>query len=330
MIIARSDYPVDESIREKIALFCDVKKDSVIPLVTTDVLYEIPLILENIGAAEILLERLQLKPKHEPDWKEWNWLISQTKRQKPVINIGLVGKYVELHDAYISVREALNHAALYQDVEINIDWIASTDLEKGKELEKLKRADGIIVPGGFGSRGVEGKIIAAQFARKNKIPFLGLCLGMQAMIIEFAREILEDDGANSTEFDQLTNNPVIDLMPNQHNIVNMGATMRLGLYPCKLISGSKVALLYEKPLVQERHRHRYEVNNKYRAMLEENGILISGISPDNRLVEVVEIKDHPYMIGCQFHPEFTSRPNEPHPLFEGFISSVINRKSNNQ
>ncbi len=325
MIVARSDYSVEENLRDKIALFCDVEKKSVIPLVTTDVLYEIPLVLDEAGVAEILMNRLNLTPRQEPDWKDWRWLITQIKREKPILNIGLVGKYVELHDAYISVREALNHAALHQGVEVNIEWIASTDLEKGKGFDRLQKVDGIVVPGGFGNRGVEGKIMAAHLARTQKIPYLGLCLGMQVMVIEFARDILGDEKTNSSEFDQFTNNPVIDLMPDQHDLSNMGGTMRLGLYPCNLQPGSKAAEVYGVPEISERHRHRYEVNNKYRPILEQNGMAMSGISPDDRLVEIAEIKDHPYMLGCQFHPEFVSRPNRPHPLFVGFIKAVKER-----
>ena len=322
MIIARSDYPVEVSLREKIAQFCDVEKRSVIPLVTAEVLYEIPLLLEEAGVAEILMERLNLTPRQVPDWTEWRWLISQIRQQKPVVNIALVGKYVELHDAYLSVREALNHAALFQGVEVNIKWISSTDLEKSKNTDILKDIDGIVVPGGFGHRGVEGKIMAAQFARQNKIPYLGLCLGMQVMVIEFARSLLKDDKANSSEFDRMSPHPVIDLMLDQHDLANMGGTMRLGLYPCVLEPGCKSAVLYAKNEISERHRHRYEVNNKYRALLEENGMCLAGISPDGRLVEIAELKDHPYMLGCQFHPEFLSRPNRPHPLFTGFIQAV--------
>jgi len=325
MIIARSDYPVAKSLCEKIATFCDVEAQSVIPLVTADVLYEIPLVLEEAGVANILLKRLNLLPRQEPDWREWRWLVNEVKHQKPVINIGLVGKYVELHDAYISIREALTHAALHHGVDVNIKWIQATDLEKGEGIDRLNEVDGILVPGGFGSRGIEGKIIAARFARTKKVPYLGLCLGMQVMVIESGRAALSDEKANSSEFDALTAHPVIDLMPDQHGVTNMGGTMRLGLYPCKLGKGTRAGKAYGVDLIEERHRHRFEVNNSYRETLQDFGMVFSGVSPDNRLVEIAEIKDHPFMVGTQFHPEFLSRPNRPHPLFSGFIKAVCER-----
>ncbi|MCJ7694063.1 MAG: CTP synthase [Anaerolineaceae bacterium] len=322
MIIARSDYPVEQQLCGKISAFCDVEEKSVIPMVTTDVLYEIPLILEQAGVADILLKRLNLVAHKQPDWTEWRWLVAEVKRKRPKVQVALVGKYVELHDAYISVREALKHAALHQGVEVEISWVHSTDLEKEAGLSILDNVDGIIVPGGFGSRGVEGKIAAAKFARTRKVPYLGLCLGMQVMVIEAAREALKDETVNSSEFDHRTTHPVIDLMPDQHDVTNMGGTMRLGLYPCKLLSGSCAADAYKIDQVEERHRHRFEVNNAYREVLETSGMVFSGVSPDNRLVEIAEVKGHPYMLGTQFHPEFLSRPNRPHPLFSGFIKAV--------
>ena len=322
MIIARSDYPVEHHLCEKISAFCDVEEKSVIPMVTTDVLYEIPLILEEAGIAEILLNRLSLVARKQPDWSEWRWLVAEVKRKKPIVNVALVGKYVELHDAYISVREAIKHAALQQGVEVEISWVHSTDLEKDTGLNSLDKIDGIVVPGGFGSRGVEGKIAAAKYARTQKVPYLGLCLGMQVMVIEAARVALANETANSSEFDRQTAYPVIDLMPDQHDITNMGGTMRLGLYPCKLKPGSNACNAYRIDEVEERHRHRFEVNNAYREALEAFGMVFSGVSPDNRLVEIAELKDHPYMLGTQFHPEFLSRPNRPHPLFGGFIKAV--------
>jgi len=325
MIIARSDYPVAKNLCEKIATFCDVEENSVIPMVTTDVLYEIPLVLEEAGVATILLKRLNLVPRQEPDWREWRWLVNEVKHKKPVINIGLVGKYVELHDAYISIREALTHAALHQGVDVNIKWIQATDLEKGEGIDRLNEVDGILVPGGFGSRGIEGKIKAARFARTHKVPYLGLCLGMQVMVIESGRAALNDEKVNSSEFDTLTAHPVIDLMPDQHGIINMGGTMRLGLYPCNLQKGTIAGDAYGVDQVNERHRHRFEVNNSYRDALQDFGMVFSGVSPDNRLVEIAEIKDHPFMLGTQFHPEFLSRPNRPHPLFSGFIKAVCDR-----
>ena len=233
-----------------------------------------------------------------------------------------MGKYVELHDAYISVREALNHAAIHLGVELDLYWIHSAELEKDGIWDTLKACDGIVVPGGFGSRGVDGKIQTAQYCRTEKVPYLGLCLGMQLMVVEFARFALNEPKANSTEFDRSTPTPVIDLMPDQRDISNMGGTMRLGLYPCQLIPGTLVQKAYNKDLVQERHRHRFEVNNEYREELEKHGLVFSGISPDGKLVEIAEVKDHPFMVGTQFHPEFLSRPNRPHPIFTAFIKSA--------
>ncbi len=322
MIIARSDYPVDPSLRDKIALFCDVEKQAVIPVVTSPILYEIPLLLEKEHIAEYILKRLGLEEKHAPDWSGWHKLVEQVKKPKPEVNIALVGKYVELHDAYMSVREALKHAALHQGVELNLHWIHSVDLENGDPEKILSGADGIIVPGGFGSRGIEGKIIAAKYARENQVPYFGLCLGMQLMVIEFARHFLGDITANSTEFNSATTMPVIDLMLDQHNVTDLGGTMRLGLYPCHLQENTIAAAAYQTPVVEERHRHRYEFNNAYRDSLAKHGMVYSGISPDGKLVEISELKDHPFMLGTQFHPEFLSRPNRPHPLFSKFIEAA--------
>ena len=257
MIVARSDYPVEKALCAKIAQFCDVPAEAVIPLETANLLYRIPLILEEMRVAEILLDRLNLAPKQAPDLTEWRWMVQELDRQKPAVRIGLVGKYVELHDAYISVREAIKHAALYAGVDVEMEWISATDLEKGIGLERLEQVDGIVVPGGFGSRGVEGKIIAARFARERKLPYLGLCMGMQVMVIEFARSILGFSDANSSEFDKLTEHPVIDLMPEQANLVETGGTMRLGLYPCQIQADTLAARLYQREQVDERHRHRY-------------------------------------------------------------------------
>jgi len=325
VIVTRSDYPINEDIQDKIALFCDVEKEAVIPMETARVLYEIPLLMEKTKIADLLLARLDLEARQKPDWKEWENLIAEVKRPKPEVNIALVGKYVELHDAYISVREALKHACLANGVELNLLWLHSTELEKGTGMEVLEKVDGIVVPGGFGSRGIEGKIKTATYARENKVPYLGLCLGMQVMVIEFTRNILHHTKAHSSEFDHTTPAPVIDLMPEQHDITEKGGTMRLGLYPCHLIEGTKAREAYQEELVEERHRHRFELNNQFRPDLEAAGMICSGVSPDNRLVEITEIKDHPFMIGTQFHPEFLSRPNRPHPLFVAFIKSVKDR-----
>jgi CTP synthase len=324
IIVARSDYPIDESIKEKIASFCDVEKRAVIPMVTTPVLYEVPLLLEKAGVAEFILEKFSLRSKKKPNWKGWEKLVENVKKKKPKVKVAIVGKYVELHDAYMSVREAIYHAALQIGVEADIEWIHSTDLEKNKCWDLLEKANGIIVPGGFGSRGIEGKILATHFARKQKIPYLGLCLGMQLMVVEFAREALQTEEVNSTEFELNTPNPVIGLMPEQYQVSDKGGTMRLGLYPCKLQPGTIAAEAYKVEMVEERHRHRYELNNDYREILSRNGMRFSGISPDGKLVEIAEIKDHPFMLGTQFHPEFLSRPNRPHPLFLAFMKAVCN------
>jgi len=325
LIVARSDYPVEDELCDKIALFCDVDRKAVIPMVTTDVLYEIPLVMERATIGDYVLKRLGLEARRKPDWIEWEQLIARARDPKPTIKIALVGKYVELHDAYMSVREALKHAGLSLGVEVDINWVHSADLERGNNWEAVHQAHGIIVPGGFGSRGTEGKILAIRYARENKIPYLGLCLGMQLMVVELARKAFGNEQANSTEFDRSTPYPVIDLLPDQRDIVDMGGTMRLGLYPCNLQPGTKAIGAYGKDFVQERHRHRFELNNAYREVLIENGMRFSGLSPDGRLVEIAEISDHPFMVGTQFHPEFLSRPNRPHPLFVGLVKAASER-----
>jgi len=324
-IVARSDHPVGEDLCDKIALFCDVDRQAVFPMVSAPILYEVPLLLERLGAGEKVLERLGLSPRQAPDWSAWEALVEEVRRPKPIVKIALVGKYVELHDAYMSVREALKHAALAMGVEVEILWVHSAELEKGKGWELIQQADGILVPGGFGSRGIEGKIKAARYARQNRVPYLGLCLGMQLMVVEFARYVLGNEEANSSEFDRATPHPVIDLMPDQKSIADMGGTMRLGLYPCALQPDTIAARAYQQSLVQERHRHRFEFNNAYRQVLQEAGLRYSGLSPDGRLVEIAELADHPFMLGTQFHPEFLSRPNRPHPLFVAFLKAVKER-----
>ncbi len=327
MIIARSDHPVEVELCEKIALFCDVDKRAVVPMVTAPVLYEVPWLLEQAGVGDYIIERLGLQARETPDWDPWKKLVEQVRKQKPVINIALVGKYVELQDAYMSVREAVKHASLSLGLEAEIQWVHSSDLEKNKGWEGVKAADAIIVPGGFGSRGIEGKILAARYARENKVPYLGLCLGMQVMCIEFARNVLGLEDANSSEFDRSTKHPVIDLMMEQRAITDMGGTMRLGLYPCVVQPGTKAASGYSEKQVDERHRHRWEFNNTYRREFEKAGMVFSGISPDGVLVEIAEIAEHPYMIGSQFHPEFLSRPMRPHPLFLGLIQAAKERSN---
>jgi CTP synthase len=322
VIIARTDTPVEKDVTDKIALFCDVDAQAVIPLVTTDLLYDVPLRLEDAGLGDYLVEQLGLNtPK--PALDDWRAMIRKMRSAKKELNIGVVGKYIELHDAYMSVKEALFHAAAAQDCRLQITWIYSGDLEKDKGWDKVAAVDGIVVPGGFGYRGVEGKILAARYARERKVPYLGLCLGMQAMSIEFARNVMDLENANSSEFEQ-SEHAVIDLMLEQRGITEMGGTMRLGIYPCDLTPGSVAARAYGNvPVVYERHRHRFEFNNVYRADFEKNGMLFSGLSPDGQLVEISEIKDHPFMVGSQFHPEFLSRPNRPHPLFSGFVSAAL-------
>ncbi len=325
MIIARSDFPVEKDLSHKIAQFCDVQEEAVVPLVTADLLYEIPLILEQAHVAEFLLERLKLEPKHPPKLQGWKTMVTELRRQKPSIKVGLVGKYVELHDAYLSVREALNHAALYYGVDVDLQWISSTDVEKHNQEDLLEGLDAIIVPGGFGSRGVEGKILAAKYARINKVPYLGLCLGLQVMMIDFARNVLGLKNADSAEFDKLTSDPVIDLMLEQRGLDQLGGTMRLGLYPCQIKPETKAAALFQTNVIQERHRHRYEFNNDYRQKFEENGMVFSGLSPDGVLVEMAELQDHPFMMASQFHPEFLSRPDRAHPLFLGLIEAACKK-----
>ena len=322
MIIARSDHPVDRELCDKIATFCDVEKEAVVPMVTSDVLYEVPLLLERAGVGDYLVDKLNMKATRKPDIKPWEKLVERVRKEKPTVKVALVGKYVELQDAYMSVREALKHAALANDVEVEIGWVHSVDLEKDKGWDIIQNSDAILVPGGYGSRGIEGKVLAARYAREKKVPYLGLCLGMQTMCIDFARGVLNQEDANSSEFDHGTSYPVIDLMLDQRSITDMGGTMRLGLYPCELKKGTKAADAYGETTVQERHRHRFEFNNKFKADFEKGGMVFSGMSPDGKLVEIAEIKDHPFMVASQFHPEFLSRPMKPHPLFAGFIKAA--------
>ena len=318
IIICRSDYPVSEGIRDKISLFCDVERQAVIPLLTVPTIYEIPLILEEAGLGQLIVDKFGLKAQ-EADLTQWQELVKSLKEPHEPVNIALVGKYVELNDAYFSVREALRHAVLYHDRDINLFWVRSEDLEKDGSDVLLRSAQGIIVPGGFGIRGVEGMVKAANYARNNEIPYLGLCLGLQVMVIEFARYALNSTEPNSTEFDPGTPYPVIDLLPDQKEETNKGGTMRLGNYPCQLLPDSRAVRAYGQSLVYERHRHRFEFNNQFRAPLHEAGMIYSGLSPDSKLVEICELANHPWMVSCQFHPEFGSRPNRPHPLFRDFI-----------
>jgi len=324
VIIARADHPIPEEHIAKIALFTDVDRSAVIPAVTSDVLYSIPLEIEATGLGDLVVRRLGLQDHiQEPDLSAWRAMIDRIRRPHESIKIGIVGKYVEFRDAYMSVREALYHAGIATDRQVDVVWIHSDSLEKSGGWDNMSDLAGIVVPGGFGYRGVEGKINAARWARENKVPYLGLCLGMQVMCIEFARSIYESDEPNSTEFDETTEHPVISLMPDQHDLADMGGTMRLGTYPCRLVPGSKAAAAYGEGLIAERHRHRWEFNNRYRDIFQANGMRFSGLSPDGRLVEITELTDHPFMLGSQFHPEFRSRPNRPHPLFTAFLEAAI-------
>lgn len=329
MIIARSDHFVDDDLREKIALFCDVKYEAVVPMVTTPVMYEVPLLMEEAGVADVVLEGLKLEARKPPDLTAWQTVVEEAKKKRPRVRIALVGKYVELKDAYMSVREALNHAAIHLGIDLDIDWIHSEKIERDYKdsalWESVTSADGVLVPGGFGGRGIEGKINAIQFARETKTPYFGLCLGMQLMVVEFGRNVLGFPEANSTEFKSSSPHPVIDLMPDQRGIVDKGATMRLGLYPCDLQSGSLAADAYGVDQVIERHRHRFEFNNQFRDEMGKAGMIFSGLSPDERLVEIAELSDHPFMLGTQFHPEFLSRPTRPHPVFVGFLKAVCEK-----
>ena len=321
VIILRSDHPIPEELREKVSLFCDVEKRAVIPLVTVKNIYEVPLILEEWGLCDLIIEKLGLTVRGE-DLSDWRRMIERMNEEKEKINIALVGKYVKLKDAYISVREALKHAALYHGMDVELEWVDSEEIEAEGPHRLLRHAQGIVVPGGFGVRGIEGMIMAARYARENRIPYLGLCLGMQVMVIEFARYVFGSDEPNSTEFDPETLYPVIDLLPEQKSVKDKGGTMRLGLYPCQLVPGTKAREAYGESIVYERHRHRFEFNNDFREILTERGLVLSGISPDGRLVEIVELKDHPWMVGVQFHPEFASRPLKPHPLFVSFLGKA--------
>jgi len=326
VIIARTDHPVSKDVINKIALFCDVDEEAVIPLETADSIYSVPLMLEDSGLGDYIVERLKLDAPKKPNLSEWRKLIKRQSQATHELNIGIVGKYVELHDAYMSVKEALTHAAIHQDQKLNVEWIHSGELEKGRSLDTLETLDAVVVPGGFGYRGIEGKVIAARYARMHNLPYLGLCLGMQVMCIEFARHVLALEDANSSEFAEHTVYPIIDLMLEQREITDMGGTMRLGAYPCCIVPDTLAAKVYKKEEIEERHRHRFEFNNEYRETFSRHGMMFSGVSPDNMLVEIAEITDHPFMIGSQFHPEFLSRPNRPHPLFMGLIQAGIDYK----
>ena len=321
IIVLRCDEPLEEDIFRKISLFCNVKQDCVIENMTIPVLYEAPLMLERQKFSSVVLRELGIDAP-TPDLKEWEDMVKSIKDRKHTVRIGLVGKYVKLHDAYLSVSEALKHAGYSFNAFVDIEWIDSESLDEVNYKSVLSNVDGIIVPGGFGGRGIEGMILAAKYARENGVPYLGICLGMQIAVIEYARNVALLKNANSGEFDKDCVYKVIDFMPGQSEEKDKGGTLRLGSYPCKVNRGTKLFECYKADEIAERHRHRYEFNNDFREKLTSCGLVLAGTSPDGRLVETVEIKDHPFFVGVQFHPEFKSRPNKPHPLFKGFVSAA--------
>ncbi len=325
VIVCRSDYPIDEGMREKIALFCNVKAQNVLQNLDARSLYEVPLMLENEQLAQRVCECLGL-PCPEPDLKAWRKLTADFEDPKHKVTIAIVGKYVALHDAYLSVVEALKHGGIANLTEVEIRWVDAEDVTADNAADILNGVNGIIVPGGFGSRGTEGKIAAAHYARINKVPYLGICLGMQLAIVEFARYACGLADAASSELSPETTNPVIHILPEKENLEDIGGTLRLGSYPCVLTEGTKAYDLYGKKEIAERHRHRYEVNNDYRDILTQNGMILSGMSPDKRIVEMIELSDHPYFVATQAHPEFKSRPDMPHPLFSGLIKAALDQK----
>ena len=327
IIVCRTEKEISRDMKDKLALFCDVDPDAIVENRTCSTIYEVPLMMQDEGLDSIVVRKLNLEDR-PADMTEWKEMVHKILNPKKEITIALVGKYVALHDAYISVAEALGHAGIVEDTKVNIKWVDSEAVEaEGTDLaEVYKDVDGILVPGGFGCRGVEGKISTIQYAREHKVPFLGICLGMQTSVMEFARSVLDMNGATSTEFDESCQFPVIDLMDDQVDVDEKGGTMRLGVYPCKTVPGTKVHEAYGEDLIYERHRHRWEFNNAYRQQLTDAGLIISGTSPDNRLVECVEVADHPWFVGVQFHPELKSRPNNAHPLFKGFVKAAIDNK----
>ncbi len=329
VIVLRTEKPLEEGTKEKIALFCNVSHDSVVENIDLDTLYEVPLFLEEEGLANVVCRKLGLENR-TPDLEGWKSMVAVAKEllssEDKCVTISLVGKYVALHDAYISIVEALKHGGIEHHINVNINWVNSEEVTPETVGELLCGSDGILVPGGFGDRGIEGKILAAQYARENDIPYFGICLGMQIAVIEYARNVLGYTDANSSELDPDTTHPVIDLMPEQKDVENLGGTMRLGLYPCKITEGSLAHRIYESNLIYERHRHRYEYNNFYRKELTAAGLVASGMSPNEKLVEMVEIPDHRFYIGVQFHPEFKSRPNHAHPIFAAFVEAAVKKQ----
>ncbi|WP_041819531.1 CTP synthase [Heyndrickxia coagulans] len=325
VIVVRTEMPISQDMKDKIALFCDIQPREVVECIDADTLYAIPLMLQEQKLDQLVCDHLKLQCP-EADMAEWRGLVDRVRNLKKTVKIALVGKYVALQDAYLSVAEALKHAGYQFDADIDIDMINAEEVDGENVADLLKDADGILVPGGFGDRGIEGKILAIQYARELKIPFLGICLGMQLASVEFARHVLGLKDAHSSEINPDTPYPVIDLLPEQKEIEDLGGTLRLGLYPCRLVKGTKAYEAYQDEVIYERHRHRYEFNNQFRERMENAGFTFSGTSPDGRLIEIVELKDHPWFVASQFHPEFTSRPTRPQPLFKGFIEASIKGK----
>ena len=323
IIVARVDQPMDDDIKRKISMFCTVQPDCVIQNATAETLYEVPLLMAKEGLDEVVCRKLGLIT-HQPDLREWSAMVKREKNARKRVSIALVGKYTQLHDAYLSVVESLNHAGTANDAVVDIRWVDSETLTEASAAERLAGYSGILVPGGFGDRGIEGMIAAVRYAREHCIPYFGICLGMQMAVIEFARHVLGWADASSSEFSS-TAHPVIDLMPDQVNVTAKGGTMRLGRYPCVLAEGSRSRELYGAAEISERHRHRYEFNNDFRAEMQVGGMRLAGLSPDGRLVEIIELPDHPWFVGAQFHPEFKSRPDRPHPLFYGFIKASVEK-----
>lgn len=324
IIVLRCDEPLEDSIFKKISMFCNVKPDCVIENITLTNLYEAPLMLEKSNFSSVVCRELGIDAK-VPDLEEWTEMVEKIKARPYKVNIGLVGKYVELHDAYLSVAEAMRHAGYNYNTHINIHWIDSEEITEQNVDILMSGLDGIIVPGGFGNRGVEGMILAAEYARENDLPYLGICLGMQVAVIEFARNVAGIKDANSGEFDEQCKNKVIDFMPGQSQDIDKGGTLRLGAYPCRVQEGTMLHRCYDADMISERHRHRYEFNNDYRRQLQECGLTLGGTSPDGRLVETIELTDKSFYVGVQYHPEFKSRPNKPHPLFKAFIGTAFFR-----
>ena len=326
IIVLRSERPVSQDLVDKVALFCDTDKDAVIQNVDCDSIYAVPLVLDAEGLDDIVIQRLNIECD-ELQMDDWRAMVEKIRHPKDRVEIALVGKYVELPDAYLSVVEALRHGGIEHNLGVDIRWVAASELEQHSAQEILTGATGILVPGGFGNRGIEGKIAAIRYAREQGIPYLGICLGMQLAVVEFARNVCGLEEANSTEFNPFTSHPVIDLLPEQKEVEDLGGTMRLGIYPCRIDDSETFAgAAYSQELIYERHRHRYEFNNSYRAEFAQRGLLLSGMSPDNRLVEIIEVPDHPWFLGCQFHPEFKSRPNRSHPLFRDFVKAAYDKK----